>query len=91
MTDSTEMTIRCEEALRLLATYLDGELASHQHGEVERHLEACRSCFSRAEFERGLRVRLAGLGQRQPDPAFAARLNALIRQFPRAGPNPPAE
>src|SRR5439155_24359279 len=44
--------IDCEEALRRLFEYLDAEL----HGELERemaqHLERCRSCFSRVEFEK---------------------------------------
>jgi anti-sigma factor RsiW len=83
MTDETERTIRCEEALRLLADYLDGELEHQEHRDVERHLHACRSCYSRAEFERGLKSQLSGLGRREPDPAFAARLDAIVRGFTR--------
>jgi anti-sigma factor (TIGR02949 family) len=77
----TDGTIRCEEALRLLAAYLDGELEPEDRVEVERHLDACRTCYSRAEFERRLQSELSTLGRREPDPAFGARLQGLIRRF----------
>jgi anti-sigma factor RsiW len=85
----TEGTIRCEDALRLLAEYLDGELPRDQNFDVERHLEACRSCYSRAEFHRLLHSRLAGLGRREPDPEFGARLAELVRYFTRGGESTP--
>ena len=84
-----EATIRCEEALRLLAAYLDRELQGQSQRDVERHLEACRSCFSRAEFERLLHSRLAGLGRREPEAEFAARLAGLVRRFTRGGESQP--
>lgn len=64
MTDVSERApkgreqIGCEEALRRLVAFLDGELDPSGAAEVERHLETCRSCYSRAEFERRLRNRL---------------------------------
>jgi anti-sigma factor (TIGR02949 family) len=73
--------LRCEEALRLLAEHLDGELDPARHDDVTRHLETCRSCFSRAEFERQLRVRLARIGRRELKPAFAARMLVLMQEF----------
>lgn len=73
----------CEEALRHLAAYLDGELESGTESEVERHLERCRSCFSRAEFERRLKDRMRhdlGVGA-VPEP-FEARIRSLLRSLP---------
>jgi anti-sigma factor (TIGR02949 family) len=81
MTDDTGGRIRCEEALRRLGAYLDGELGPHDRTDVERHLDACRSCYSRAEFERRLQVQLATLGRREPAPEFRARLQGLVRRF----------
>jgi anti-sigma factor (TIGR02949 family) len=83
MTDENERTIRCQEAMRLLAAYLDDELTRLEHLDVERHLEACRSCYSRAEFERRLKAQLADLGRREPEPEFGARLRGLVRRFTR--------
>jgi anti-sigma factor (TIGR02949 family) len=69
--------IDCEEALRRLAEYLDRELGDLSRAEVERHLDTCRSCYSRAEFERGLRARLRELRHEPVDPAFERRICEL--------------
>ena len=76
-----ERSIRCEEALRLLATYLDGELDRVGSEEVERHLDTCRSCWSRAEFERRLKGRLAELEREDVAPRLERRIRTLIRGF----------
>lgn len=76
--------IRCEEAIRRLAEYLDGELDDREDTEVERHLETCRSCWSRAEFERRIRSQLADLRQDEVDTDFEERIRTLLRHFGRA-------
>lgn len=86
----TDRTITCEQAVRLLAAYLDGELDGLGHGDVERHLNACRSCYSRWEFEREIKTRLAAVGQQPPDPRFAQRIRNLVRQFTKGDPGSPA-
>jgi anti-sigma factor (TIGR02949 family) len=86
MTESHDMT--CEEALRLLAEYLDGELASVAQRDVHRHLETCRGCYSRAEFERQLKVQLVALGVAAVPPELEQRVRGLIGQFAVA-PSPP--
>ncbi len=73
--------ITCEEALRLLAAYLDGELEGAHRHDLERHLERCRSCFSRAEFETRLKSQLAQLTQQPVQPTFEERIRALINRF----------
>lgn len=77
-------TIDCEEAIRRLARYLDGELADREEAEVERHLETCRSCWSRAEFERRLRSQLADLRQEEVAPGFEERIRTLLAGFDEA-------
>jgi anti-sigma factor (TIGR02949 family) len=72
---------RCEDALRLLAAHLDRELDAPAHAQVERHLEACRSCYSRAEFEKRLKASLATLGHEPVRPELADRVQTLIREF----------
>ena len=74
-------TINCEEALRLLAVYLDGELHRAQHMSVEHHLNTCRSCYSRGEFERRLKTELSHLGRGDVRPAFEQHIRQLITQF----------
>lgn len=85
MNDSTP--IDCEEALRLLAAFLDHELPAQTRAGVDRHLERCRSCFSRAEFERRLKREIARLGRDEVTPEFEERIRRLIADFtaPTAG------
>ncbi|NEE00676.1 anti-sigma factor family protein [Phytoactinopolyspora halotolerans] len=80
----TEIT-SCTEALRLLAAYLDTELEEHEHGEMERHLQRCRSCYSRAEFEAHLKASIAELAHEPVPPRLSARVHTLIREFTVAG------
>lgn len=79
MTDTTP--IGCEEALRMLFTYLDDELDAAHRQKVETHLERCRSCFSRAEFERRLKTHLAELGSAPLPASMEARIRSLINNF----------
>ena len=79
MTHAHRMT--CEEALRLLAAYIDGELSAAVKDDVHRHLDACRNCCSRAEFERGLKTQLAALGATPVRPELENRVRSLISEF----------
>ena len=71
-------SIRCEEALRLLALFLDHELGDPDAVAVEQHLATCRGCFSRAEFERRLRTELADLRSVDLPPTLDRRIRELI-------------
>jgi anti-sigma factor RsiW len=87
-----EMITNCEEALRLLAAYLDGELDVDEHESVEHHLKLCRSCWSRAEFERHLKAQLGDLRRAGVRPSFEQRIRELIAQFASSpAPEPPRE
>ncbi len=47
--------IDCEQVLREIELYLDGELHGPICGEIEAHLSACGPCLDRSEFRRKLR------------------------------------
>lgn len=71
--------IDCEEAVRRIAEYLDGELGDRPRAELERHLETCRSCYSRKEFERRLRERMrTDLKLDSVSPEFEERVRSLL-------------
>lgn len=75
----------CEDALRRLAAHLDGELERSIHGEMERHLARCRSCWSRAQFEKRLREQVEALGREPVRPELGERVRTLIRKFEVTG------
>jgi mycothiol system anti-sigma-R factor len=76
-----ETTIDCEEALRRLFEYVDAELGDGRRREMDRHLERCRSCFSRVEFERRLKAHVAALGSADVPPTLEQRVRAVIDEF----------
>jgi anti-sigma factor (TIGR02949 family) len=84
-----EPVLRCEEALRHLAAYLDHELAEPESEAVGRHLETCRHCYSRSEFEKRLKAQIAMLRRSQPDASLEERVRRILRQFrPASGTSP---
>jgi mycothiol system anti-sigma-R factor len=42
----------CEETLKALEHYLDGELTQEVHIEIESHLSGCNPCMRHADFRR---------------------------------------
>jgi anti-sigma factor (TIGR02949 family) len=73
--------IRCEEVIDHLLEYLDGEIDADKRRQIDRHLEECRGCFSRAEFEKALRRKVQELGRQEPPRSLRRRLKELIDQF----------
>jgi anti-sigma factor (TIGR02949 family) len=73
--------IDCEEALRRLFEYLDAELHGDSHREMEQHLERCRSCFSRVEFEKQLKIHTATLGREEVPPELERRIRKVLDGF----------
>ena len=77
----TQSPIGCEEALRLLAAYLDRELREEEAMHMAAHLETCRSCYSRAEFEKALKAHVSQLRQAPVEPALELRVRDLLEHF----------
>jgi anti-sigma factor (TIGR02949 family) len=73
--------IDCEEALRRLFEYLDAELHGDPRREMEQHLERCRSCFSRVEFEKRLKAFTAELGREVVSPELELRVRKVLDDF----------
>jgi mycothiol system anti-sigma-R factor len=74
-------TIGCEAALRHLLEYLDQELEEGTKQEIEHHLDLCKSCFSRAEFERRLKDRLHEVGRESVPDTLRARIKSILNRL----------
>lgn len=77
----TARELSCEELIERLFDYLDRELDERQVAEVERHLEKCRDCCSRAEFEKRLRARVEASGTVTAPPRLRQRVRRLLDRF----------
>jgi anti-sigma factor (TIGR02949 family) len=72
----------CLDAMDHLYEYLNGEITDKEMiTMMEHHLGHCRSCFSRAEFERSLNEKLKESGKEKTPKAFQNRLKSLIDNF----------
>lgn len=73
--------IPCEEALRLVHEYLDGELEDVPRSQVKRHFEACGRCYPHLKFETSYReaVRRAAAGERAPA-ELRAKVSRLLAE-----------
>ncbi len=70
----------CLEAIDNLHAYLDGELGPQDIEKFENHLDHCRSCFSRKEFEAAITKRIKSTKGKVPD-TLKSRLAASIEKL----------
>ncbi len=73
--------ISCEDVLKHLVDYLHGEVEEAKFAEIEKHLDSCRGCFSRAEFEKSLKQRVQDEGRENAPDSLQNRLNDLMDKF----------
>jgi len=73
--------INCEKALRHLFEYLDRELDGDLQAQMQQHMERCRSCLSRLEFEQTLKAHVQDSGTEQAPDSLRNRVNTLLREF----------
>lgn len=78
--------LSCEQVIARLFDYLDHELDERQAAELEHHLARCRDCFSRSEFEKRLRARLADSATQPAPPHLHRRIGRLLDDFDDAPP-----
>jgi anti-sigma factor (TIGR02949 family) len=77
----TKQQIDCEQALTQILEYVDDELGEHDHSLMEQHLRTCKSCYSRVEFERRLKLKLGELKKDDADATLRERIKRLLESF----------
>lgn len=73
--------IECEDAIRRIFEYVDDELDDLSHSELEHHLHHCRSCLSRADFEKALKNRVHETGGEKAPDTLYKKIHSLIEDF----------
>lgn len=63
-----EPMLDCEGVVDRLFEYLDGELEDLESQQVKDHLEVCKRCYPRAEFERAFLDAVRNCKDTQPCP-----------------------
>jgi anti-sigma factor (TIGR02949 family) len=85
MTDSkkpeTVREIDCDEVMRQLFDFMDGEAEKAAEHEIHQHIDECRSCFSRVEFERVLKERVRDSKDEALPDSLQDRITDLMKNF----------
>lgn len=71
----------CEEVIERLFEYLDRELDSELSGQIHSHLERCRDCFTRAEFEKKLRAKIDESAEVKAPDRIYQRVRRVLDDF----------
>lgn len=77
----TRENLTCEEVIEQLFAYLDEELDGERLAAIDRHLERCRDCFTRAEFEKRLRARVQETGTAPAPRRLRQRLRKVLDRY----------
>ena len=76
----TECDSDCEDALRQLGAFLDGELPGADVDDIRRHLTACYPCTERASFEEQLRAIVRRDCTDHAPPSLFVRIEAALQE-----------
>jgi anti-sigma factor (TIGR02949 family) len=73
--------LRCEDVIKQLYAYLDQEVGASTKIDIDHHLEQCRECYSRAEFEKRLRNRVSETAEAEAPEQLRDRIKELMNKF----------
>ncbi len=72
----------CEQTLKQIERFLDGEVDPAVRATVEVHLSGCHPCMDHAEFRRSLRIMISTKCSGEDVPAdLSERIRGLIRDL----------
>ena len=73
--------IDCDEVMRQLFDFLDGEVDEKAEHEIHHHIDECRSCFTRVEFERVLKERIRASKEEPLPESLQNRITDLMKNL----------
>jgi mycothiol system anti-sigma-R factor len=74
----------CEQALRTLYTFLDGELTRERRVAIQQHLDKCSPCLEAFDFEAELKIVVARCCRDQVPEHLRQRVAYLLEEASRA-------
>ncbi len=78
----------CEQALRTLYSFLDGELTPDRRAAIQRHLDECSPCLEAFDFEAELKIVVARCCRDQVPDGLRQRIADVIHQASEASETP---
>ncbi|MBT5245033.1 MAG: mycothiol system anti-sigma-R factor [Rhodospirillaceae bacterium] len=83
MTDKHDHSdkISCEDVLAHLIEFLNGEVNAEKQAQIDAHLQTCRGCYSRADFERVLKKRIKNANSEAVPDSLKNKIDGLLKDF----------
>lgn len=81
MMTMNENRLSCEEVVQQLFAYLDADLDDTASAHIHRHLETCRACCSRLEFEKRLRAKVRASGTQEAPERLYQRIRNILDPY----------
>jgi len=79
---------QCDDALRTLYTFLDGELTPERRQAIQRHLAECSPCLQAFDWEAELKVVVARCCKDQVPESLRQRIADVLSQASQTEPGP---
>jgi len=73
--------INCEKVMASIYVYLDNESSADDISEIKLHLDLCRECFKRLDFERLLRKHMRAKTSHACPERLKKRIERLLEIF----------
>jgi anti-sigma factor (TIGR02949 family) len=70
--------ISCEEAIKRVFDYIDGYLSGKPLNELERHIDLCRGCLKKLDFQLKLKSRIARVKPAKVSEELNYRIKSLL-------------
>jgi len=76
-----DASYNCQQALREIERFLDGELETDLESLLQRHLDDCQPCMARADFQRRMKDLIAAkCGGDDAPPDLLVRIRLMIEE-----------
>jgi anti-sigma factor (TIGR02949 family) len=73
--------LSCEKVVQSIWEYLDHELSAENLAELQKHIELCRACFTRVEFEISLRSNIRSKTEHTCPEQLKLRIRQIIELY----------
>ncbi len=78
----SEHGVNCEETLKEIERFLDGELDQGAQGQISHHVSDCHPCMQRVEFRRSLKLMISTkCGTESVPDELGQKIRALIHEL----------
>lgn len=75
----------CEESLKELYEFLDGELTVERRSHIRAHLEGCQQCYEAFDFEAELRIVVSTRCREEVPESLRSKVLDALRQVGEGG------